>query len=576
MRGAGPMGLPADVLDRTEKLLTADCTPPALRIPDPSPKKRSPFHVPDVRFDLERVARVVHVAEHLVHIKGDWRGQPIDLTPVQVQHFIAPIYGWVIPHDSPREWVRLRQSGFWDVPRKNAKTTTLAVLAVVALVADDEPSPEVATGAIAEAQARKLYDPARDMMLSSPRLNGLIQSVENKIVVPRNGGEFWWTTPRKAKAEQGGNISTALLDELHVHPTAELLETLETGTGARAQPLVLIITTADEGEVGTVYDERRSEIESMAKGIVDWDPTMYGAIWCIGDTDDPFDEANWFKANPMLGVAKSVDYMRKQARRAQRNPSYRPTFERLDLGLRRRTDVRWLPLDYFTASDHQWSLDDLAGADVWGALDLSAVDDFTALVWWCPRRVTAPAMGDQPARLVDGGVLIPRIWCTESGVRRRPRMARQLEQWALEGWLTITPGDAIDYAAVRAQLLGDAGGFGRLHAVGYDPWNAAQFAQELQDEHGLRVIEVAQTFKQLAAGSQRLEALVLKRAAGTNGNPVFRWMVSNAIARRDPDNRVRPDKKRSGQKIDAISATVTAMAVELADEGLPSFEDQFV
>ncbi len=416
------------------------------------------------------------------------------------------------------------------------------------------------------------------MMLASPRLNGRVRSLVDKVVVPANGGEFIWTTERRADGDHGGNVHGALVDELHVHKSPALLETLETGTGSRAQPLVVIFTTADEGNVGSVYDERRREVEQMALGSIDWDPTQYGAIWCLSETDDIYDEANWPKANPNLGVSKTWEYMRKQARKAQRTPSYRPTFERLDLGLRRKSDVTWFPMDLFGGCHHGADFDDLEGADVFGGVDLSAVDDFTALVWWAPGEVRSPKFGDERAKWKDGGTVIARVWCTEAGIKRRPRMLRQLRQWADDGWLTITDGDAIDQAAVRRQLLEDAATFGRVRGIGFDPWNARGFAQELQDEHGMPMGEVPQTMKSLAAGSHRAEQLVLLRALATDGNPVFRWMMGNAVARRDSDNRVRPDKAKSGQKIDAVSAFVTAIAVELDPIGEERYElaDQIV
>lgn len=569
------MGLPAEVLDRTEALLTAPCQEPAFRVLDPSPRKRSPRYVPGVRFDIERVARVIAVGDHLVHIKGEWRGRPFEWQPWQVQHILAPVFGWVVPHDSHRGWVRLRRAAYIETPRKNGKTTGASVLAISALTADDEPAPEVTIGAYRKKQARRLFEPARDMMLASPRLSSRVRSITDLVRVPRNGGELTIASS-EADGEHGGNIHQFFVDELHVLPSADLLEVLETGTGARVQPLGWIFTTADEGDAGTVYDQRRREIESLATGAVDWEPTTYGAVWCAGDADDPFEPATWEKANPNIGVSITREYLAREAEKARRNPQYLPTFERLHLGKRRRTETRWLPIDYYQASDHSRSFDDLVGSDVWGAVDLSAVDDFTALVWWCPRRITSPAMGDTKSRRVEGGIAVARIWCTESGVRRRPRMARQLETWQNQGWLTITPGDAIDYSEIRTQLLADASVFGATKGIGFDPWNARQFAQELQDDHGLPMIEVPQTMKSLAGGAQRLEQLVLQRAVATDGNPVLRWMVSNAVARRDPDNRVRPDKKRSGQKIDAVSAWVSALAIWLDAETLPNLDDQFV
>ncbi|MGB0963242.1 MAG: terminase large subunit [Mycobacterium sp.] len=571
------MQLTTELLDRTERLLTADAQAPAFRVPDPSPDPKSPQYVPDVEFSLERVARVVSVAEHLVHIKGDMRGEPILLEPWQVQHQIAPLFGWVRPVDGPREWVRVRQYGFLETGRKNGKTTSGAIVVVTLLVADDEPGAEVYTGATKETQARKLYNPARDMMLASPRLSGRVQSRADGIYVPRTGGEFHWTTEGRAESEHGGNVHGGVLDELHVHRSPDLLETIETGTGSRAQPLIAIFTTADEGATGTVYDERVREIEAMSQGLIDWDPTIYGAIYRIAPEDDAHDPQVWIKANPNLGVSKSVEYMEKQSRRARREPTYLPTFERLDLGRRRKSSATWLPVTYFDGCDHRWSIDELAGGTVWGGVDMSAVDDFTALSWWMPTYVESPAWGDEPARTAEGGVLISRIWVPQSGLKKRPRMRRQIEAWAERGWLEITDGDAIDSEAVKRQIVSDAEEFGKVAGIGFDPWNARLFAQQLQDDHGLPMVEISQTTKSLAVGAQELEKLVLRRAVGTDGNPVLRWMVSNTIARRDNEGRVRPDKGKSEEKIDAVAAAVTALSTSFADvDGTVSVGSQFV
>ena len=58
------------------------------------------------------------------------------------------------------------------------------------------------------------------------------------------------------------------------------------------------------------------------------------------------------------------------------------------------------------------------------------------------------------------------------------------------------------------------------------------------------------------------------------GNPVMRWMVDNLAVRMDPAGNVKPDKEKSGDKIDGVSATATALREVLdrrdaADESLP-------
>ena len=43
------------------------------------------------------------------------------------------------------------------------------------------------------------------------------------------------------------------------------------------------------------------------------------------------------------------------------------------------------------------------------------------------------------------------------------------------------------------------------------------------------------------------------------GNPVLRWCASNVTVREDADGNIRPDKGKSGEKIDGIVALVLAI-----------------
>lgn len=103
-----------------------------------------------------------------------------------------------------------------------------------------------------------------------------------------------------ADAQHGANLHCVVIDELHIHKSPDMVETLETGTGSRDQPLVAAITTADDGRPNTIYSRKRKRIEQLAARLLS-DPTTYGVVFAADEKDDPFAEATWRKANPGFG-----------------------------------------------------------------------------------------------------------------------------------------------------------------------------------------------------------------------------------------------------------------------------------
>src|SRR5262245_3187256 len=76
---------------------------------------------------------------------------------------------------------------------------------------------------------------------------------------------------------------------------------------------------------------------------------------------------------------------------------------------------------------------------------LAAVSDLTACVYVfpCPHDPNA----------VD---VLPRFWCPEAQLTARGRNQHLYRQWHDDGYLDLTPGDACDYAFVKAAVVRDA------------------------------------------------------------------------------------------------------------------------
>lgn len=88
-----------------------------------------------------------------------------------------------------------------------------------------------------------------------------------------------------------------------------------------------------------------------------------------------------------------------------------------------------------------------------------------------------------------------------------------------------------------------------------DRWNSSHLINELLED-GFICVEVAPSMSQISAPAKELEALIAERKLRHGGNPVARWAASNVVVRRDADDNIRPDKEKSGEKIDPITSLV--------------------
>ena len=52
--------------------------------------------------------------------------------------------------------------------------------------------------------------------------------------------------------------------------------------------------------------------------------------------------------------------------------------------------------------------------------------------------------------------------------------------------------------------------------------------------------------------------LVLERRIAPGGHPVLRWILDNIFIRTDPVGNIKPDKKRSTEKIDGVVVPIMA------------------
>jgi phage terminase large subunit-like protein len=521
-------------------------------LPDCPPKVQTPNpgEAPGAVFDPAKVDRVLTSFHLLRHTQGKWAGKPLDPDPWQVAYVLAPVFGWVRWDDEAEGYVRIVRKLYVDVPRRNGKTTLSGGIAVYLMAADSEPGAQVYAAATSEKQARYTFDPIKTIAERAPALKGNVKAYTKKITHPASGSYFT-VVSSVAEALHGANVHGGIIDELHVHKSPDLVETIETGTGSRRQPLVVIITTADEGKQESIYDRKRQYIEQLARGSLH-DLDTYGVVWGADEDDNPHDEATWRKANPGYGVSPSAAYLRGASAEAQQSPADLAKFLRLHLGIRTKQSTRFLMMDSWDNNAGLVDEEALRGRDTWGGLDLASTSDLCALCWLFP---------DDETGTLDA---LWRFWTPEDNLKALDkRTAGAATKWVRQGYLTTTPGNVADYDFIVEQIKRDRDAF-TVKSIGYDPWNASQLTNTLVAERA-PMVKVRQGFATMSPVLKEIQRLVLQGtprapALRHGGHPVVRWCVDNLAVTMDPAGNVKPDKANSGDKIDGVSALATAMA----------------
>lgn len=536
-----------------------------IEIPDCPPKWKTPEPrtLRGAYFDPEKVDKVLAAFGHLEHTQGRLAGKPLKPDPWQVAYILAPVFGWVRENEFG-EYCRIIKKVFIDIPRKNGKTTLVGGLGLYLTCADGEPAAQVVAAATQKDQARYAFDPIRVLAEKSPALRGHIRALNSVITHKRTGSTFK-VIASGAEAQHGANIHGAVIDELHLHKTPDLVEAIETGTGSRDQPLIIMITTADEGKPNTIYSRKRRYIEQLCKGAIKPDFTHFGVVWgADDDEDDLFSEATLRKANPGFGVSPTRQFLLEAAKQAQNSPAELAAYKRLHLGMRTKQTTAYLDLKAWKANAGA-RIDelDLFGRECWGGLDLGSVSDLTALAWIFPRGYQEDDLGYD---------LLFRFWTPEANLKNLDGRTGNAasDQWVKDGWLRTTPGDVTDYDFVEAQIRADYDAFD-VQSVGFDRWNSSQLVNNLTND-GLNMVKVGQGFATMNSALREIQRLMLLGRRGDpklrhGGNPVMTWMVDNLAVKTDPAGNVKPDKENAADKIDGVSALATAMSEALAQTG---------
>ncbi|WP_439150753.1 terminase large subunit [Sulfitobacter sp.] len=521
-------------------------------------------------WDVEAAERFYGFCRTVLRLsEGQFDGVPFELEPSQ-KFICGSLFGWKWAKSGKRRYRR----AYIEQGKGNGKSPMVGAIGLYGLVADGEAGAQIYAAGATKEQAGILFRDAVGMVDKAPALDRNIRRSggpgrEYNLAHMKSGSFFRPVSRETKKTGSGPRPHFALCDEVHEHPDGGVIEILERGFKFREQPLLIMITNSGSDRKSICWQERKHAV-NVAAGDTQ-DDTTFSYVCALDDEDDPFEDPTcWIKANPLLGVTITEEYLAIQVKQAKDIAAKANGIRRLHFCQWTDAESAWISRAMWEGiEDSNLTLEDFEGKVCWAGLDLSAKVDLTAKALVFDDGQTEDGL-QKFAAFVHG-------YTPEDTLKARAeRDGAPYDLWVDAGYLTATPGKKTRLDFVAQDLLDDSGAFD-LDFVAYDNYLIADFEAILEDMGGelplldhpqgwnkrKRTTEDGEEIQLWMPGSiDELETLILEGRIRVHVNPALRSAVSSATFDRSPADLRRFTKHKATGRIDM--AVALAMAVGAA------------
>ena len=494
----------------------------------------------DLKFNIEEGERWCKFFSLLKHSKGKQHlNKPFILEGWQV-FLIMNIYGW-----QKLDGLRRFKNVYIEIARKNGKSTLVTGMGLGALLIDREATPEVYSAATKGDQARIVFEEAGRMVNKSELLSNKLTVMRDSIFCKSNFGVFK-PLASDSKTLDGLNVHFAAIDEVHAHKSSEVIDLLDTATGAREQPLIVEITTSGSNK-GSICYKHHEMTKKVLEGVIKND-AWFGVVYSIDEGDDWKDDKVWIKANPNLAVSKRKEYMAEQYEKAIQMPSFLNTFLRLDLNVWTGSTTRWISDEAWMGCYEQFTEQDLLGMECIAGCDLASVGDTNAISLLFKTE--------------DGYKVLNYFFVPAETKQKKYELDNiNYPEWVRGGDIIETTLPSRDDEAIVLKILEIKSKF-KLKAIAFDRWQSEDIVHKLESV-GVECVAFGQGYRSMSYPTKKLEEMLTNRQLKHNGNKAMRWMVSNIMIERDAADNIKINKAKSSEKVDGPVSLVMALGTML-------------
>lgn len=548
-------------------------------------------------FDHSAAQHVFDFFEKVLRLsEGQFEGQPFELHSSQA-FILGNLFGW-----KRADGTRRFRRAYVEQGKGNGKSPLAGGIGLYGMLSDGEAGAQIYAAASHRDQATILFRDAVKMVRAAPVLEKRISfsggpGREYNMAHHASGSFFRPVSRDTGKSGSGPRPYFVLADEVHELPDGKILEMLERGFKFRRQPLLLMITNSGSDRNSIAWEEHEWAVK-VAAGNNDavTDPTYLGQplddstfsyVCALDAHDDPLNDPScWVKANPLLGVTITEEYLAGVVAQAKNMPVKQNGILRLHFCVWTDAEAAWMSrevieplLQEFTPTQHM-------GKEIYCGLDLSQNRDITAAAFVVKTgEVEVEAVnkeGKQIRQIKPTFDAWIEAWTPGDTMHvRSERDKMPYPVWAQQGHIHAPAGQSISYRHVAQTLVEYDNDF-RIKMVAYDRYAFRRFETDAADlgmslpfvEHpqggmkkGKPTPEMEAAAKQ--AGKQaeglwfpgslrQLEDAMLEGRIRLRKNPVLISALMSAVVEKDKWDNAWLAKQRSINKIDAAVALVMA------------------
>lgn len=488
----------------------------------------------DLYFDENAVKECFEFIRQIKHFAGKSAQKQFELLPWQ-KWVIGSIIG--IKHKDTG--LRVCRECMILVARKNGKTSLIAALSLYMLIADGEASPSIGCVATSREQARLLFEMAQQFGKSLDPRGQHLKQYRNYMKFIPNNGELKVFSSDSSNLD-GLSLSMAICDETHAYKDNRLYSVLKSSMGFRQQPLLVQISTAGfllEGY--PCYEMYKVSIEILA-GVKEQDE-FFPFLYMLDTDDDWLDESNWIKCNPCIDVTITTEYLRDQVRSAQNDTSQETPVKTKNFNIWMQSSLQWIPQEIIAKQMKTCvDINDYEGHTCYLAVDLSSVNDFTALSCMIP----------------DGDYFVFKNWTflPEESMKEHPNKVLY-ERFIQEGSLEITAGNVCDFDNVIAKI-GEINKILNIEGIYFDSWNSTYFNIKCT-ELGYPMIPVSQAVGSFNAPTKEFERWARDGKLIIDKSTNVLWQFGCVSLKVDHNGNIKPSKDTyKGKKIDSVISMI--------------------
>jgi phage terminase large subunit-like protein len=535
--------------------------------------------------------------------EGQFEGKQFELHPSQA-FIVGSIFGWK-REDGTRRFRR----AYIEQGKGNGKSPLAGGIGLLGLSSDGEAGAQIYAAAAKKEQAGILFADAVKMVKASEALRGRLEfsggpGREYNIAHHRSQSFFRPVSKDTGKTGSGPRPYFVLGDEVHELPDRSIIEMLERGFKFRRQPLLFMITNSGSDRNSVAWEEHEHAVKVAAghtEAVNDpkyvgepLDDTTFSYVCALDDGDDPLTNPScWIKANPLLGVTITEEYLAGVVAQGKAIPGKLNSILRLHFCVWTNAETAWMTRETLEPALADFDPEIHHGEPICLGMDLSQHRDITAIA--SVVRTGTNAAGKP---IYDAWI---EAWTPGDTLQARElRDKLPYSVWKREGYIHAPDGESINYRHVAQTLVEYDRNF-KVQMVAYDRYAFKRFEEDAgrlgldlpyveHPQGGTKkgkpteeMIRAAKAEKRepeglWMPGSVRLlEEALLEKRIRLKRNPVLVSAMMSAVTEEDKWGNHWLAKVKSLNKIDAAVALAMAFgAMNTQASKEPAYQMLFV